>query len=533
MVSEPLVPPPEDRVSTPAPESIAALRYQLLAEHATDLVSCNDGAHIVYASPSSRTVLGYDPEFLVGGDTANLVHPDDRDGVVAAMMRCREGEIVEFEYRTLRADGCYCWLASRARPLPEITRGGVPEIAIWSRDVTRRVHAEQAALAADERYQTFLDLADEGVWTIDASYTTTFVNERMAEMLGYTVDEMLAMPLTMFTDDAGRALAEEQLALREAGVAEQQQARRRAGLADQAAFKFVAKDGRPVWTRFSATPLYATDGSYVGTTALITDITELERLAGIAERERLQVQLERALRLDSLGRLASGVAHDINNLLGVINNYLKAITRQLDDDSPLRGDCEHIGAAAAHAAKLTSELLIFGHNDSAPVELLELDAIVPDILERLRGVVGHKVRLGYIPGPGARRVRFASHRLEQAITNLVLNARDAMEPGGGTVTLSARDISVPDAQHQPGDDARAGLEPGEYVELVVRDNGPGMAPDVTRRAFDPFFTTKPSDRGTGLGLSIVHGMILSVGGSCHIDSELGQGAAVTLALPAG
>lgn len=244
-----------------------------------------------------------------------------------------------------------------------------------------------------------------------------------------------------------------------------------------------------------------------------------ERERQRSERERLERELERAQRLEALGRYAGGVAHDFNNLLAVISTSSELLARKLPRDDPRREEVDAIQAATTRGARLVRQLLSFGSRGSRPTEVVDL----VDLVERLRPVLERSVRAPSrlsIELPEERRAWVVGDeaQLEQLVLNLVLNARDAIEPGGHVVVQLSVDERV-----DPGADAKAGAR---SVELVVRDDGAGMDDATRARAFEPFFTTKQERGGSGIGLATVQAVVERHAGSVELESAPGRGTTV-------
>jgi signal transduction histidine kinase len=242
-----------------------------------------------------------------------------------------------------------------------------------------------------------------------------------------------------------------------------------------------------------------------------------------AERRRLQERLLHAEKLESVGRLAGGVAHDFNNILTVILSFARELTEELAGEP--REQAREIERAALRGAAVTRQLLAFGRKQVLYPEVLKMEEVVAGLGSMIGRLVGERVTVALDVAPDVGLVRMDPTQLEQAIVNLSLNARDAM-PDGGRLSIGARNVDV-----APGADAAAGSAPGQYVAVSVRDTGTGMDATTLSRIFEPFYTTKPMGKGTGLGLSIVHGAVEQSGGHIGVESTPGAGTAFTLYLP--
>jgi len=243
-------------------------------------------------------------------------------------------------------------------------------------------------------------------------------------------------------------------------------------------------------------------------------------------RERLEGELRQAQKMEAIGQLAGGVAHDFNNLLSVILGYTVLAIDGLPEGAPLRADLEEIAKAARRANELTRQLLAFSRKQVLRPRIIDLNRIVAGLERMLRRVVGDDVSVAFHGAPDLGKTLADPGQMEQVLVNLVVNSRDAM-PLGGTITLETRNSEL-SAEYAA---ERAGVRPGSYVELSVKDTGTGMDAATRAHIFEPFFTTKAQGKGTGLGLSTVWGIVRQSGGHVDVESEPGQGTTFRLYLP--
>lgn len=246
----------------------------------------------------------------------------------------------------------------------------------------------------------------------------------------------------------------------------------------------------------------------------------------VSERKRLEAMLQQAQKLDALGQLAGGVAHDTNNMLGVIIGYADLLLEELPGDTRTRGDLEQIRKAALHSADLNRQLLGFARKQTIQPVLADLNQVVDATQKMLRRLIGEQHTLVWKPAPDLWLVCVDPSQMDQIVTNLVLNARDALG-SSGTITLETANVTVDQAFHQLHPDA----DPGPFVVLRVTDTGHGMSPEVQARIFEPFFTTKALGRGTGLGLAMVYGIARQNRGFVSVYSTPGLGTTLSFYLP--
>jgi len=254
--------------------------------------------------------------------------------------------------------------------------------------------------------------------------------------------------------------------------------------------------------------------------------SRLERQLAEAENRKLEEQFHQAQKMEAVGRLAGGLAHDFNNFLCAINGYCQMMLNTLDRSDPTRAWLEEIKKAGDHAASLMRELLAFSRQQVLVLQVLDLNEVVADVENMLRHLIGKDIDLVTLPAPALWLVKADAAHIKQVIVNLAVNARDAM-PGGGRLTIETSNVELDAASAQ----RHPAVSPGRYVMLAVRDTGIGMDAQTQAHVFEPFFTTKGEGEGTGLGLAMVYGTVKQSGGAVWIDSELGQGATFSICLP--
>jgi PAS domain S-box-containing protein len=388
--------------------------------------------------------------------------------------------------------------------------------ASWRRRLAdARLLAERAEhlRESEERFRVSFQTSRDSI-TISRLKDGTYldVNEGFVRLFGYSREEVLgksSLSMGLWADPSARARLVE-------GI-------RREGFVDNLETGFFAKGGRRGEALVSGRRIELRGEPLL--LLWVRDVTAWK--AAEAERDRLQLEVQQAQRLEGIGRLAGGVAHDFNNLLTVILSCVEMLRDALADQTPeVREDVEQISAAAVRARDLTRQLLAFARKQVIAPVSLDLGAVVRDGERLLRRILGEDVVLTVETEDGLWPVLCDPGQLEQLILNLAVNARDAM-PSGGTLSITARNAAVELLVDRETGQRRL----GPWVRLSVRDSGTGMTPEVQAHLFEPFFTTKPSGEGTGLGLAMVHGIVAQNGGHIEVESAPGQGTTFDVFLP--
>jgi PAS domain S-box-containing protein len=352
--------------------------------------------------------------------------------------------------------------------------------------------AEIAKLRKSEAYYRVLaEAAQDHIFVIDRDDRVQYVNQAAARQLRTTSDKVI-----------GRRRAE----IFPPDVAERQGGNLRRVLATGEPLYVEGHTfylEREVWLGTWLAPILDDAGKVTAVLGLSRDITE---------RRRLEIELANAQKMEAIGRLAGGVAHDFNNHLTAIMGYVDMILEQIGDDKPISGDLKEVHRAAERSAELVKRLLAFGRRQLVQPRDLNLNTVIGELTPMLDRLIGEGTKIAFSPAPDLRSVVADAGQIEQVIMNLAINARDAM-PSGGTLTIETANV-------------------GPNVVMTIRDTGTGMNAHTKEHLFEPFFTTKPAGQGTGLGLSTVYGIVKELGGSIKVDSEMGTGSLFSIFVPA-
>ncbi len=288
--------------------------------------------------------------------------------------------------------------------------------------------------------------------------------------------------------------------------------------------EIISAQGHRRWVRTHGEPVRDPSGKIVKVEGAIQDITRHK--TADAERERLQAQLAQLQKIESVGRLAGGVAHDFNNMLQVILGHADFALERLAAGESVEDDLQEIRRAATRSADLTRQLLAYARKQTIAPRILNLNETIAGMLQMLRRLIGEHIRLIWQPHVDLAPIRMDPSQLDQILANLCVNARDAIT-GAGTVTIRTRHAVI-----GPAEIARHPEQhPGDYICLSVTDDGAGMEPEVVAQLFEPFFTTKNVGRGIGLGLATIYGIVRQNGGFIDVNSQPGQGSCFRIFLP--
>jgi PAS domain S-box-containing protein len=380
---------------------------------------------------------------------------------------------------------------------------GIFAAALGGEENRKRTDAELRA--SDERYRQIVQTANEGIWVTDEQDQVTFANHRLARMLGYTPEELMYRPARDFVDPAD--LGDHEYRLQSA----------RQGQASQFERRLRHKDGREFWTWVSGSPLFDDNGQYRGAFAMFTDVTE---------RRHLEAQLRQVQKLESVGQLAGGVAHDFNNILAAIMMHLSLLRQNPELDQDTAEALKELEVETKRAANLTRQLLMFSRRSVIQSRIVDLNELVQNLLKMLRRLLGENITITFDSQTQLPAVEVDIGMIEQVLMNLAVNARDAM-PRGGKLTISTGSLELGEAAAKLHSERR----PGAFVTLTVADTGVGMNESTLKRIFEPFFTTKDVGKGTGLGLPTAHGIIKQHHGWIEVQSQPDHGSTFTVYLP--
>jgi two-component system, cell cycle sensor histidine kinase and response regulator CckA len=466
-----------------------------------DAISWQADAHTFandFVSESVERMLGFPAgRFTEPGFWQSRLHPDDRDRVLAEIGRGVErGATPQSVYRMIAADGRIVWLRNIISYSRDVN-GQPRKIRGLAVDVTALQEAQAELAASEERFRTLFDRAPVGMALSAPDGRIVAANAALHELLDYdeglegrTIDEIT------HPDDREQTAANLEALVSGATSGYRYEKR------------YLRRDGSPTWAQVTVASATDAKGGLRYHIAVVEDRNEARQL---------EDDLRQAQKIESIGELAAGVAHDFNNLLMAIRGHVELLVAEPERESRHEGALAEVLEATQRGSDLTKQLLAFSRRQSLTPETVDLNAEIRTAVRMLRPMIGAEIAFNLDLAETRTAVRIDPVQLQQVLTNLVLNARDAM-PGGGTIAISTATT------------AGAGAEGADAV-LRVTDDGVGMPPHVARRVFDPFYTTKEVGKGTGLGLSVVHGIITQSEGRITLESEPGHGTTFAITLP--
>ncbi len=507
-------------------------RYRMIIENMNDAIWTMDfNFQYVYLSPAIEMLTGYTPEEIRHIPLEHQLTPESMAVVSQVILeefepgdplRPRNPETSRvLELEVLRKDGNHLW-QELTLSFNRDDQGNPFELLGVARDISERKKAQLIIEESEKRYRMIVENMNDVIWTIDPGLQFTYVSPSSTRLTGYTPEEARKTPLDQLLtpasfDYATRRLADE-LAL-EAGGKPFDLDR-----AITLEIEAIHKEGHLLWMEITGTFNRDENGRISEILVRGKDITERKKAE--EEKERLEKQLVQAQKLETVGRLAGGVAHDFNNMLSVILGYVDLVKLKLGQLHPIVPDIDEIEKAAVRSRDITTQLLAFSRKQIIAPKIVDLNDLVANSQKALLRLIGEDVRLTYHPGANLWSIKIDPSQVEQILMNLAINARDAM-PAGGILTIATENITLDSfycRQH-------IGATPGQYVRLSVSDNGTGMGKETLNHIFEPFFTTKETGKGTGLGLSTIYGIVNQNNGFVHVYSEPDHGTTFTVFLP--
>jgi PAS domain S-box-containing protein len=505
------------------------LWFRSVTQGSSDIIVVLDAqGRTIYESPSTAKALGFPPGHLLGRSPMVVVHPEDAARIAQDLREVALGTNpgIASVFRCRRADGS--WIHLEAVGSNQLGDPAVGGIVLTARDITERKRAEEALLAERQQLIDIVDFLPDATLVVDQDHRVVAWNRAAEAMTGVGREELLGRGDYAY---AVPFFGERRPILIDLLDAPDEERERVYKTVSRSGGKIFAESfvpsmyggaGAHLWGVAAA--LYDRGGKRTGAIEVIRDVTEFQRTQ--AEAIALQRRLMQSQKMEAVGRLAGGVAHDFNNMLAAILGHAELAKLKCPAGDPLQPHLALIEQAARRSADLVRQLLAFARRQTVTPRVIDVNDRVSGMRDMLQRMVGEEIEIAWLPAEDLWPVRIDPSQVDQILTNLCVNARDAMA-GPGRIAIETGNAAF-DAAYCA---LHPGFAPGEYARLTVSDQGCGMGHETLQQIFEPFFTTKESGRGTGLGLATVYGIVKQNEGFINVTSEPGRGTTVRIYLP--
>ncbi|MCA9733434.1 PAS domain S-box protein [candidate division KSB1 bacterium] len=489
-------------------------RYRNLIEDSPNAIIVHREGRIIYANPASvKLVRAQNVEQLINLEVMNFVHPDYHKQVFERVKNIysQTEPAPPMEEKFIRLDGSIIDVEVTGKI---VIFEGKPASQVIIQDITARKFAEKSRQESDERYRLLVEQMPDGVYRSTPDGKFLEVNTALVKMLGYTnKEELLAMDIKK---DLYFEISERNRALH---------ALQKSGKEEIEVFRLRHKTGREVWVEEHGRVIQDESGKTIFHEGVLRDVTE--RRKAEREKEKLEAQVRRSQKLETIGTLAGGIAHDFNNILTPILGYADMALCNLTQPEQLHQDLLQIVKGANRAKKLVNQILTFSRQKEQERKPIYLPSVVKEALLLLRPSIPPFIEIQQNIDHTCDQVFADATQIHQIILNLCTNAFHAMEHSGGILNVELTQVQVSPSLVR----MHSNLKAMDYVKLTLSDTGTGIQNTILDRIFEPFFTTKSTDKGTGLGLSVVHGIVKAHDGEILVQSTAGQGTTFQIYLP--
>jgi len=487
-------------------------KFRQLADNITDVfwIRSPDMRKLHYISPAFERIWGRPMASLEANPRqwVDFIVPEDRDWVVKAFAGLTSGaRNLDVEYRIMRPDGEIRWVRVRGFQVRDAADEVIRNIGIVT-DITERKIVAEELRESDWRFRDMLQNLDMVAIMLDRSARITYCNDYLLRLTGWRREEVIGREwFGIFLPPQRVGEMQEFFS---ALLAEHPDAWHNEN-------EIITRTGAQRLIRWNNSVLRSASGAVIGTASVGEDVTG---------RKRLEAQFVQSQKMEMVGKLAGGIAHEFNSIMTAVIGQSELMLNDLPAKSPLRENATEIRMAADRAAALTRQLLAFGRKQILQPEILDLKAVLAGMESLLHHIVGGNVDLRLLCDPGLKAVKADAGQIQQVIANIVMNAAEAM-PNGGKLTVEATNVELDEDYVRNFADLKA----GGYAMIAITDTGAGMSAEIIARIFEPFFTTKEVGEGPGLGLATSHGIIKQSNGHIAVYSEPGLGATFKIYLP--
>jgi two-component system, cell cycle sensor histidine kinase and response regulator CckA len=470
------------------------------------IIAADADSRVTMWNPAAEALFGWG-EAEVVGNPIPIIPEDLRAEAASLHARLLSGETLRgIEVLRQKRNGSLATISLSAAPIRDANRK-VKGIIGFMADITEQKHSEEALRQAEEKYRTIVENAVEGIYQTTPAGRYLSANPALARMLGFdSPEELIAFRNDIRTQEyVNPEMRNEFVRTLEAR-----------SFVQNFEYEAYRNDGKIIWVSENARAVRDVGGQILYFEGTVEDITH---------RRELEQQLRQMQKIEAVGRLAGGVAHDFNNILMAISSYAELLDKKLPDEASRRYAAE-IVKATDRGSSLTEGLLTFSRKQVLSPKVFDLNNLINEQIMMLQRLIPENIQLTFIPGTAVGRIKADPGQVEQVLMNLVINARDAM-PNGGQVLIATSNAKLDCAECPVHDSATA----REYVVVMVKDEGCGMNAKTKSQIFEPFFTTKEQGKGTGLGLAIVFGIVKQNAGQIVVDSEPDKGATFKVYFP--
>lgn len=489
---------------------VLLLRHDLLVQSSSQAIVSTTLEGVITAwNPAAESLFGYSAPQAIGASVMLIVPRDRVDEEAALLDRVARGEpIGVVETQRVRRDGRILDVALNVSPLRE-SDGRIVGAAILCRDIGQEKTANAALLESERCFHETFELASVGLAHVALDGRLVRVNPALCRLTGFAAEALLLHTLTGLSDADDRNVDAPHLLDLLSGKLPSYTVEKR----------LTRRNDFPVWVECTVSAVCRADREPNYLLAVFRDITA---------RRDLNAQLRQAQKMEAVGQLASGLAHDFNNVLGYVTMRAELTSTYPDLPANVMADLQQIKAAANRATHLTRQLLAFSRNEQATrPQRVDVNELIGGTIKMIQRLLGEDLTLEVSLHPSPIMLHVDPGVIDQILLNLAVNARDAM-PDGGRLGIETSEFVIPDRESRPSLD----VAPGRFVCIRVTDTGAGIPPENMARIFAPFFTTKQPGRGTGLGLAMVATLVKQNRGWINVESEVGQGATFRVYLPA-
>ena len=485
----------------------------VLNDMITFVAVLHPGGDVIFVNNTTLTLSGIELEDVTGKkfhSTFWWLYSDENMEIIRRDIgQCASGKFIFHDIQIQTEDGSLIWVEYSMHPIYN-ERGVVQYLIAEGRDITKRKRAEMTLQESEERLKAIFKANPDSVAVYDNQRHPQHINHAFNQVFGWTLEELQGGQISFIPDD------EKKISYRMRGE-----------LYDDYYYgdgkpvrfetKRLTKDGLTLDIFLTASLIKGHDGKPAGIIVNLADVTE---------KKKLEIKLQQTQKIESIGTLAGGIAHDFNNLLFPIIGYAEITMAAVPEGSVIRKNLNEIIKAAIRARDLVQQILAFSRQQSQEQKPLQIQLVVKEALKLLRSSLPATIKICQDIKKDCGLIMADSTRIHQVVMNLCTNAFHAMEENGGTLEVNLSETGL-----SPDDLTDLDIAPGQYLCLKVQDTGHGMGQDVLARIFDPYFTTKGEGKGTGLGLAVTHGIVKSISGDIHVESEPGKGTVFYVYLP--